>query len=80
MDSGLLKEKDSTQNVNELRRILDAVDNQGKDVDCLVSVDGENVWRYWIQPALDKLKSTKESDRKGRKKGDTIQAYFCALQ
>ena len=73
MDSGLLKEKDSTQNVNEMRKIIEAGEKEGSDIDCLVSFDGKNIWRDRIQPALDKLKSKQETDKKN---GGTIQAYF----
>lgn len=63
MDSGLLKKKDSMQNVNEMRRILEAVDKGRDDIDCLVSGDRENIWHFWIKPTL--IASDPAKKRKG---------------
>ena len=55
--------KDSMQNINEMRRILEAVDKGRDDIDCLVSGDRENIWRYWIRPTL--IASDPAKKRKG---------------
>lgn len=66
---GSIREEQTLLHVQQVHKILEAIDNDDQDLSCLIRNDSMDIWTEFFKPNLDS----------GTLKGNTLKTYLKTL-